>query len=154
MRSNRSLAVLMVDVDHFKRFNDLWGHDCGDAVLRELAALMRSHFRGEDVACRYGGEEFVVLLADATLVSAQARADDLRLAMRGLTVRHDGQTVGAITISVGVAVLPEHGIGPSDLIAAADQALYQAKASGRDRTVAAGYGISSSAAQGTMATAK
>ncbi len=154
MRSNRSLAVLMVDVDHFKRFNDLWGHDCGDAVLRELAALMRSHFRGEDVACRYGGEEFVVLLADATLVSAHARADDLRLAMRGLTVQHDGQTVGAITVSAGVAVLPEHGVGPSDLIAAADQALYQAKASGRDRTVAAGYGMSSSAAQGTMATAK
>jgi diguanylate cyclase (GGDEF)-like protein len=154
LRSNRSLAVLMLDVDRFKRFNDLWGHEGGDAVLRDLAALMRDVFRGEDVACRYGGEEFVLLLADATLESAQARADELRLAVHGLAVHHRGQTVGAITVSVGVAVLPEHGIGPSDLIAAADRALYRAKETGRDRTVCADYGISSSAAQGTMATAK
>jgi diguanylate cyclase (GGDEF)-like protein len=154
LRSNRSLAVLMLDVDHFKRVNDLWGHEGGDAVLRDMASLMRHLFRGEDVACRYGGEEFVLLLADATLESALARAEDLRQAVHGLAVQHRGQTVGAITVSVGVAVLPEHGIGPSDLIAAADRALYRAKETGRDRTVCADYGMSSSAAQGTIATAK
>jgi diguanylate cyclase (GGDEF)-like protein len=154
LRSNRSLAVLMLDVDHFKRFNDLWGHEGGDAVLRDMASLMRHLFRGEDVACRYGGEEFVLLLADATLESACARADELRQAVHGLAVQHRGQTVGAITVSVGIAVLPEHGIGPSDLIAAADRALYRAKETGRDRTVCADYGMSSSAAQGTIATAK
>jgi len=154
LRSNRSLAVLMLDVDHFKRFNDLWGHEGGDAVLREMASLMRHLFRGEDVACRYGGEEFVLLLADATVESARARADELRLAVHGLTVQHRGQTVGAITVSVGVAVLPEHGIGPTDLIAAADHALYRAKETGRDRTECADYGMSSNAAQGTIATAK
>jgi diguanylate cyclase (GGDEF)-like protein len=154
LRSNRSLAVLMLDVDHFKRFNDLWGHEGGDAVLRDLAALLRHLFRGEDVACRYGGEEFVLLLADATLESALARAEEMRLAVHGLAVQHRGQTVGAIAVSVGVAVLPEHGIGPTDLIAAADRALYRAKETGRDRTVSADQGMSSSAAQGTIATAK
>jgi diguanylate cyclase (GGDEF)-like protein len=137
LRANRSLAVLMLDVDHFKRFNDLWGHEGGDAVLRDLAALMRSQFRGEDVACRYGGEEFVVLLADATLEHAHARAEELRRAIHALTVQHRGQTVGSITASLGVAVLPEHGIVPSDLVEAADHALYLAKAAGRDRTAVA-----------------
>jgi len=144
----------MLDVDHFKRFNDLWGHEGGDAVLRDMAALMRNLFRGEDVACRYGGEEVVLLLSDATVESARARAEELRLAVHSLAVQHRGQTVGAITIWVGIAVLPEHGIGPSDLVAAADRALYRAKETGRDRTVCADYGMSSSAAQGTIATAK
>lgn len=137
VRSRRPLAVLMIDVDHFKQFNDTWGHDGGDAVLRELSALMRAHFRGDDMACRYGGEEFVVVLTEATLESARARAEELRKEVRRLVAQHRRQPLGPITISVGVAALPEHGVSPEDLIAAADRALYQAKSDGRDRTIAA-----------------
>ena len=136
-RSGRPLALLMIDVDKFKRFNDLWGHEGGDAVLRGFAGVMQATFRGEDVACRYGGEEFVVLLADASLESAFSRAEDLRTAVHHLSVEHRKQPVGAITISLGVAVLPEHGSTPETLIESADRALYEAKARGRDRTVSA-----------------
>jgi diguanylate cyclase (GGDEF)-like protein len=102
-RSGRQLSVVMMDVDHFKRFNDTWGHDGGDAVLHDLAELMRSMFRGEDVACRYGGEEFVVLLADTPLDDARRRAEDMRHAVHKLSVRLRQQPVGAITVSLGVA---------------------------------------------------
>ena len=137
VRAKRPLAVLMLDVDHFKQFNDTWGHDGGDAVLRELSGLMRAHFRGDDIACRYGGEEFVVVLSESTLDGAYGRAEELRREVHRLVVQHRRQPLGAITISIGVAALPEHGVSPEDLIAAADRALYQAKADGRDRTVMA-----------------
>ncbi len=136
-RSGRPLALLMIDADKFKQFNDLWGHEGGDAVLRELSGVMQSMFRGEDVACRYGGEEFVILLADATLEAARARAEELRVAVHHLSVEHRKHPVGAITISLGVAALPEHGTTPDALVEAADRALYEAKARGRDRTVCA-----------------
>ena len=134
-RAGRPLALLMIDVDKFKRFNDLWGHEGGDVVLRELAGLMQVMFRGEDVACRYGGEEFVVLLPETSIEAAHARADELRTAVHHLSVEHRKQPVGAITISIGVAVLPDHGSTPEALIDTADRALYEAKARGRDRTV-------------------
>lgn len=137
VRAKRPLAVLMLDVDHFKQFNDTWGHDGGDAVLRELSGLMRAHFRGDDIACRYGGEEFVVVLSEASLEGAFARAEELRREVHRLVAEHRRQPLGTITISIGVAALPEHGVSPEDLIAAADRALYQAKAAGRDRTVIA-----------------
>ncbi|MFN7916240.1 MAG: diguanylate cyclase [Vicinamibacterales bacterium] len=137
VRSKRPLAVLMIDVDHFKQFNDTWGHDGGDAVLRELSGLMRAHFRGDDIACRYGGEEFVIVLSEASLESAFARAEELRREVHRLVAEHRRQPVGSITISIGVAALPDHGVSPEDLVAAADRALYQAKAAGRDRTVIA-----------------
>ncbi|MGC4081129.1 MAG: diguanylate cyclase [Vicinamibacterales bacterium] len=137
VRSKRPLAVLMIDVDHFKQFNDTWGHEGGDAVLRELSAVLRAHFRGDDIACRYGGEEFVVVLAEASLDGAFARAEELRKEIRRLVPEHRRQPLGAITVSIGVASLPDHGVSPEDLIAAADRALYQAKASGRDRTATA-----------------
>ncbi|MGE3958983.1 MAG: diguanylate cyclase [Vicinamibacterales bacterium] len=137
VRSKRPLAVMMLDVDHFKQFNDTWGHDGGDAVLRELSSLMRAHFRGDDIACRYGGEEFVVVLTEATLESAFARAEELRKEVHRLVAEHRRQPLGTITISIGLAALPDHGVTPEDLIAAADRALYQAKAAGRDRTVTA-----------------
>ena len=136
-RGGRPLAVLVLDVDHFKRFNDVWGHDGGDAVLRDLAALMQSHFRGEDIACRYGGEEFVMVLPDSTLAAATRRAEEFRLAVHTLEVQHGEHTVGTITVSIGVSALPEHGLTPGQLIEVADRALYEAKRLGRDRTVAA-----------------
>jgi diguanylate cyclase (GGDEF)-like protein len=133
VRSGRPLALAMLDVDHFKKFNDAWGHEGGDAVLKELGALIRSNIRGEDMACRHGGEEFVLVLADAPLESARGRAEQLRELVTELTVRHRGQPVGPITVSLGVAGLPEHGITPDTLLAAADKALYDAKHAGRNR---------------------
>jgi len=137
VRSKRPLAVLMLDVDHFKQFNDTWGHEGGDAVLRELSGLMRTHFRGDDIACRFGGEEFVVVLPEASLEAAYGRAETFRREAHRLVAEHRRQPLGAITVSIGLAALPEHGISPDDLIAAADRALYRAKSAGRDRTVTA-----------------
>ena len=137
VRAKRPLAVMMIDVDHFKRFNDTWGHDGGDAVLRELSSVMRAHFRGDDIACRYGGEEFVVVLSEATLDSAFVRAEELRKEVHRLVAEHRRQTLGTLTISIGLAALPDHGVSPEDLIAAADRALYMAKGAGRDRTATA-----------------
>jgi diguanylate cyclase (GGDEF)-like protein len=137
VRGRRPLSLLMLDVDNFKRFNDTWGHDGGDVVLRQLSALLRSHFRGDDIACRYGGEEFLVVLPDAAAEHALARAEELRLGMHQLVAEHRRQRLGAITVSIGLASLPDHGVTPEELVSAADRALYQAKRAGRDRTVTA-----------------
>jgi diguanylate cyclase (GGDEF)-like protein len=137
VRAKRSLTVLMIDVDHFKTFNDTWGHDGGDVVLRELAALMRAHFRGDDIACRYGGEEFVVVLAEATMDAAFARAEDLREEVQRLVAEYRQRPLGSITVSIGISSLPEQGTLPQELIGAADRALYKAKSAGRDKTVCA-----------------
>ncbi|HTK28643.1 MAG TPA: diguanylate cyclase [Vicinamibacterales bacterium] len=136
-RAGRPLSILMLDVDHFKRFNDMWGHDCGDTVLRDLATLMRTHFRGEDIACRYGGEEFVLLLPDSPAEGAMKRAEEFRIAVHNLAVQHRKQTVGSISVSIGVASLPQHGTSPAALLESADRALYQAKHLGRDRSICA-----------------
>jgi diguanylate cyclase (GGDEF)-like protein len=127
----------MIDLDHFKAFNDTYGHDAGDAVLRETAAVLVNSVRTEDFVCRFGGEEFVIILPTANLEAAQARAESLRLKMKELNVLHQGKSLGMITISVGVAALPQHGKSPSELMAAADAAVYQAKRGGRDRFVTA-----------------
>jgi diguanylate cyclase (GGDEF)-like protein len=137
VRADRPLSVIMLDVDHFKRFNDAWGHEGGDSVLKELAGLLRRTFRGEDVSCRYGGEEFVVVLADASLAVGQERAEQLRRQVGELSVRLRGEAMGAITVSLGLAALPEHGVTPDALLAAADSALYEAKRAGRDRVMCA-----------------
>jgi diguanylate cyclase (GGDEF)-like protein len=133
VRSRRPLTLLALDVDHFKQFNDTWGHDGGDAVLRELGALLKSTFRGEDVACRLGGEEFVVLLADASLEAGRQRAEQLRKLVQELQVKFRAQTLSSITISIGLAAFPDHGSAPEALLTAADRALYQAKKQGRNR---------------------
>jgi diguanylate cyclase (GGDEF)-like protein len=137
VRADRPLSVVMLDVDHFKRFNDAWGHEGGDAVLKELAALLRRTFRGEDVSCRYGGEEFVIVLADASLDAARERAEQLRRAVGELSVRLRGEAMGGTTVSLGLAALPDHGATPDALLAAADAALYDAKRAGRDRVMCA-----------------
>jgi diguanylate cyclase (GGDEF)-like protein len=137
VRSKRPIALLALDVDHFKQFNDTWGHEGGDAVLRELGGLLKSYFRGEDVPCRLGGEEFVVVLADAPLEPAHERADALRLQVQQLPVKYRLQTLAAVTVSIGVASFPAHADTPDGLLAAADRALYQAKKMGRNRVVSA-----------------
>jgi diguanylate cyclase (GGDEF)-like protein/PAS domain S-box-containing protein len=132
-RAAQSLGVLMIDLDHFKNFNDTYGHDAGDAVLREAGASLCKGIRAEDFVCRFGGEEFVVILPTANLEAACARAERLRLKMKDLTVLHQGRSMGMLTISIGVAVFPEHGASPKELMAAADAALYEAKRRGRDQ---------------------
>ena len=136
-RAQQSLGILMIDLDHFKSFNDSYGHDAGDAVLRETGLSLTKGVRAEDFVCRYGGEEFVVMMPTADLKSSCARAERLRLKMKELTVLHQGKAMGMVTISVGVAVFPEHGMSPKELMAAADAALYQAKHAGRDQVVVA-----------------
>ena len=136
-RASQSLGVLMIDLDHFKNFNDTYGHDAGDAVLRETGASLTKGIRAEDFVCRFGGEEFVVILPTANVEAACARAERLRLKMKELTVLHQGKSMGMLTISVGVAVFPDHGSSPKELMAAADAALYEAKRNGRDQIAVA-----------------
>jgi diguanylate cyclase (GGDEF)-like protein/PAS domain S-box-containing protein len=132
-RAEQSLGFLMVDLDHFKSFNDTYGHDAGDAVLRETAQFLGKGIRAEDFVCRFGGEEFVVILPTADLETACVRGERLRSRMRELTIMYQGKSLGMVTISVGVAAFPEHGRSPRELMAAADAALYEAKRGGRDR---------------------
>jgi diguanylate cyclase (GGDEF)-like protein len=132
-RSGNPMSILMLDVDGFKQLNDESGHDAGDAVLRELATVLQANLRREDIACRYGGEEFVLVLPDASLDNATRRAEQLRLTTKQRTVIRDNMALGPITISIGVAAIPEHGGDAEALLKAADAALYQAKREGRDR---------------------
>ncbi len=134
-RQSTQLAVMMLDIDHFKQFNDSFGHDGGDAVLRELGVYLKKQVRGSDVICRYGGEEFLVLLSPTTMEGARMRAEQIRDGVKLLSVRHARKSLGTITISVGMAVFPEHASEPEALVKAADIALYQAKQGGRDRVV-------------------
>ncbi len=128
------LALLMIDIDHFKRINDTHGHPAGDAVLQALARLLKRHVRPQDLACRHGGEEFVLLLVETPLPVALERAEALRKAFQALVVRHGEVTMSA-TLSCGVAAFPLHATQPLTLTACADQALYQAKLQGRNRVV-------------------
>jgi len=137
VRSEQSLGVLMLDLDHFKTFNDTYGHDAGDTVLREAASFLTKSVRAEDIVCRFGGEEFVIILPMADLKATQARAERIRSKLRELVVLHQGQSVGLVTVSLGVAALPDHGTSPRVLIDAADAALYRAKREGRDRVMVA-----------------
>jgi diguanylate cyclase (GGDEF)-like protein/PAS domain S-box-containing protein len=136
-RSAQSLGILMIDLDHFKNFNDTHGHDAGDAVLRETGQFLARGIRAEDFVCRFGGEEFVVILPTADMNSTQARGERLRSKMRELAVMYQGRSLGMITISVGVASFPQHGTSPKELMAAADAALYEAKRGGRDQVAVA-----------------
>ena len=136
-RAAQSLGVLMIDLDHFKSFNDTYGHDAGDVVLREIGVSLTKGVRAEDFVCRFGGEEFVVILPTADLAASRARAERLRTKTKELAILHQGRSMGMITISVGVAVFPEHGVSPRELMAAADAALYEARRGGRDQVVVA-----------------
>ena len=132
-RAEQSLGILILDLDHFKTFNDTYGHDAGDAVLRQTASFLAKSVRAEDTVCRFGGEEFVVILPTANLGGAQNRAENIRSKLRELTVLHQGQSLGMITASIGVSAFPTNGTSSQELLATADAALYRAKREGRDR---------------------
>ena len=132
-RRNLSLSVLMLDLDHFKIFNDTLGHQAGDTMLIAFARLLQSSVRNEDIACRLGGEEFILIMPEMDQEVAIRRATELLKATRELSVMHDGQVLPQITASIGIAVFPEHSSDADQLIGSADSALYQAKHAGRDR---------------------
>ena len=136
-RNNEPVGVIMLDIDHFKLFNDTFGHQAGDVLLQSLGHLMLTHVRGEDVACRYGGEEFILLLPGSSLEKTRLRAEELREKVHYMNVIYQGQSLGTITLSFGVSVFPEHGSTQESLIQTADEALYRAKKEGRDRVVVA-----------------
>ncbi|HIK28192.1 MAG: PAS domain S-box protein [Oscillatoriaceae bacterium SKW80] len=136
-RTQQSVGVIMLDVDHFKKFNDTFGHEAGDAVLRELGMFLHNNIRGGDIACRYGGEEFTLILPEASIEDTRRRAEQLRGDVKHLNIQYRRQSLGAITLSFGVACFPAHGETSEALIRAADAALYRAKAEGRDRVVIA-----------------
>ena len=108
-RNSIPLGAIMIDIDHFKRFNDTWAHEAGDAVLREVSSLLRNSSRGGDIACRYGGEEFSLILTSTFPEATRQRAERFRQAAKSLDVRHDSLPLGGITISAGVAAFPDDG---------------------------------------------
>jgi diguanylate cyclase (GGDEF)-like protein/PAS domain S-box-containing protein len=136
-RRKQSIALLFLDLDHFKRFNDTFGHDAGDTVLQSLADLFRNFFRSTDLCCRYGGEEFAIILPDSSSRQAAIRADLLRSEVKNLRLQYKNQVLGQITLSIGVAAFPEHGSMAIELLTIADQCLYESKARGRDTVTVA-----------------
>jgi diguanylate cyclase (GGDEF)-like protein len=136
-RQGQPVGVIMIDIDHFKQFNDSFGHEAGDRVLQELASFLQSNIRSSDIACRYGGEELLLILPDADLAVTRQRAEHLREGVKHLQVVYHHQTLDTITISLGVACFPQQGLTGETVIQTADRALYQAKRLGRDRVAVA-----------------
>lgn len=136
-RSRSACSVVMVDLDHFKRVNDTYGHDGGDLVLKAASRAILQRVRASDVACRYGGEELVLMLPDCGAQEAAKCAEAIREALTGIAIQHLGQTISGISASFGVAQWPGQGDGEQGLLQAADRALYAAKKGGRNRVVVA-----------------
>ncbi|HBD9373644.1 TPA: diguanylate cyclase [Legionella pneumophila] len=134
-RTKASFAILMLDLDHFKKINDTFGHDAGDLVLKEIGQILNSDIRLGDIAARYGGEEFVLLLYDIDAQAAKMKAENLRSAISNLQVKYGAQPVGQITASIGISIYPDDAKSPAELIEAADKALYQAKYKGRNKVL-------------------
>lgn len=134
-RGESGLAVAILDIDYFKRFNDTFGHDAGDHVLQNVARVLQEQVRQSDVVCRLGGEEFVLLLPGVSRETSDQRASGLIEVVRALSLTHAGRSVGRVTASLGLALFPLHGDSGAALLEAADVALYQAKEGGRDRYV-------------------
>lgn len=137
LRHGTAIGVIMLDIDHFKRFNDTYGHEAGDAVLRAIGQFLQDHVRDGDIACRFGGEEFTIILPGAGIDVARERGERLRERLSHLEINlADGQ-VGHVTASLGTAAFPLHGQSCQAVIKVADEALYQAKKQGRNRMVVA-----------------
>jgi diguanylate cyclase (GGDEF)-like protein len=132
-RRGLPLSVLAFDLDHFKAFNDNYGHAAGDAILRAFARVLQSNSRNEDIACRQGGEEFLVILPEMDRGVALRRAGEIMKLLAAMNVQHEGHFLPKLTTSIGLALFPDHGGKPAELLASADAALYEAKARGRNR---------------------
>jgi diguanylate cyclase (GGDEF)-like protein len=136
-RGKHMLSVILMDLDHFKNINDTFGHEAGDVVLRRLGLLLQAYVRGSDIACRVGGEEFAILLPEASIQIAAHRAEEIRKAVHDMGVKHEGMTLGPVTASLGVAAFPSSGDTADTVLRAADRALYDAKNKGRNTVIAA-----------------
>ena len=132
-RRDLPLSLMMLDIDHFKAFNDVHGHAGGDALLAQFGKLLAEHSRSEDIACRYGGEEFTLILPEAPADTALQRAETIRLAVEAMRVQHMGHDLPQVTVSIGVSTFPANGATPEALLRSADEALYRAKHNGRNR---------------------
>lgn len=136
-RKQLFMGIIMLDVDNLKQFNDTWGHAAGDEILRELGNLLLRQVRGEDIACRYGGDEFILVLPDASREVTCERAKLMCDQVKKFQIQFEGQNLAAVTLSLGVAVFPEHGSTSMAILRAVDAALYRAKHEGRNRVVMA-----------------
>jgi diguanylate cyclase (GGDEF)-like protein len=136
-RYRHSVGIIMLDIDHFKQFNTNYGHDGGDVLLRAVGAFLQKQVRGDDIACRYGGEEFTLILPGASLEDTRRRAEQVRRDVQYIRVEHNSQSLDTITISLGVAAFPQCGRDDETVMKAADQALFLAKSGGRNCVVTA-----------------
>jgi diguanylate cyclase len=136
-REGQPLSLVLIDLDHFKQINDTYGHQAGDEVLKQLADMLNAQARAADVACRYGGEEFLLLLPDMPQDIALERVEQWRATFAAMTIAF-GEFRMQATLSIGIATYPGHGTSPTELIRRADRALYQAKTAGRNRVVLSG----------------
>jgi len=132
-RRGSCLSLVILDIDHFKRINDVFGHEAGDLALRGCAHVLSQHLRKSDIACRFGGEEFVIVLPDSSLEDSRRRVTEICALVRQLALRYKKQILGQITLSAGIACAPEHALTASNLLRAADEALYLAKQGGRNQ---------------------
>jgi diguanylate cyclase (GGDEF)-like protein len=132
-RTKQPLSVVMLDIDHFKSFNDTFGHEAGDHVLKEVGQVLQKNVRDSDIACRFGGEEFTLILPEADCDTALEIGERVRKAVKGLQLTLGRQHLGRITISAGISVFPVDGDTLQQLLSISDQALYEAKEKGRDR---------------------
>ena len=136
-RKHISLGIIMLDVDEFKQFNDTYGHAAGDEILRELGSLLLRQVRGEDVPCRYGGDEFILIMPDASGEVTRERAELICKYAEMFHLQFDGQSLVPVTLSLGVAVFPENGSTSTEILRSVDAALYRAKHNGRGRVMVA-----------------
>jgi diguanylate cyclase (GGDEF)-like protein len=132
-RNKRPLVVIMLDVDNFKEFNDTFGHEAGDVALQNLCQMLKTHIRSEDVACRFGGDEFVLILPDTSAELGAQRAEEMRIAVGHEEIQYHDHLLRPMTLSFGIATFPANGRTSKDLLRASDTALYRAKSEGRDR---------------------
>lgn len=135
-RKNEPTSVAMLDIDHFKKFNDTFGHEAGDLILRELGHIFKDSLRKSDIACRYGGEEFVIVLFDSTQKESLKRFETIRDQIKNLQLRYREQLLGRMTVSIGIAESTDNSMTAQELVTAADKALYAAKRAGRDCIIA------------------
>lgn len=131
-RANSLLSVILLDIDRFKQVNDTYGHQAGDCALEAFARIVRAHVRSSDIACRYGGEEFIIAMPGISLADARQRAEDLRIAFGSAAIQYGEHTIRA-TLSGGVGAFPDYDGSQDGLISLVDKALYAAKRDGRDR---------------------
>ncbi len=134
-QNQTKIGIIMADIDHFKNFNDTYGHKVGDELLIKLADFFKFEIRGSDIVCRYGGEEFILILPEASTEGTYKRAEHIREEVKNLKVYFQDQLLPSITLSMGIAIYPDHGIELNDLIQVADAALYKAKEQGRDKVI-------------------